>query len=339
MEYRYIGSSGLRVSPICMGTMSFGTWSDKGESFRILDTAFDRGINFFDTAEIYPVPPTAEMAGLSEEIFGQWIKTKSRDAVLVATKVAGAASGWFVPPIRHGYTAIDRHHVETAVEGSLRRLGVDYIDLYQVHWPDTVVPIDESMEALDRLVGSGKVRYLGTSNDSAYGLTKANTVADYEGWSRFQSIQNNFSLLNRRFMDELADVCRQEQVSLLPYSPLGGGVLSGKYNLGEVPLNSRFADYRQSGETRQRAMADRFLNEGTLASTEHYLEIAGAAGLAPVTLATAWSMQHDFVASTIIGARTAEQLEDSLAALDVTLDDEVLRQCDAVHKQILYPMG
>ena len=339
MEYRYIGSSGLRVSPICMGTMSFGTWSDKGESFRILDTAFDRGINFFDTAEIYPVPPTAEMAGLSEEIFGQWIKTKSRDAVLVATKVAGAASGWFVPPIRHGYTAIDRHHVETAVEGSLRRLGVDYIDLYQVHWPDTVVPIDESMEALDRLVGSGKVRYLGTSNDSAYGLTKANTVADYEGWSRFQSIQNNFSLLNRRFMDELANVCRQEQVSLLPYSPLGGGVLSGKYNLGEVPLNSRFADYRQSGETRQRAMADRFLNEGTLASTEHYLEIAGAAGLAPVTLATAWSMQLDFVASTIIGARTAEQLEDSLAALDVTLDDEVLRQCDAVHKQILYPMG
>ena len=339
MEYRYIGSSGLRVSPICMGTMSFGTWSDKGESFRILDTAFDRGINFFDTAEIYPVPPTAEMAGLSEEIFGQWIKTKSRDAVLVATKVAGAASGWFVPPIRHGYTAIDRHHVETAVEGSLRRLGVDYIDLYQVHWPDTVVPIDESMEALDRLVGSGKVRYLGTSNDSAYGLTKANTVADYEGWSRFQSIQNNFSLLNRRFMDELANVCRQEQVSLLPYSPVGGGVLSGKYNLGEVPLNSRFADYRQSGETRQRAMADRFLNEGTLASTEQYLEIAEAAGLAPVTLATAWSMQHDFVASTIIGARTAEQLEDSLAALDVTLDDEVLRQCDAVHKQILYPMG
>ena len=124
MEYRYVGSSGLRVSPICMGTMSFGTWSDKSESFRILDTAFDRGINFFDTAEIYPVPPTAEMAGLSEEIFGQWIKTKSRDAVLVATKVAGAASGWFVPPIRHGYTAIDRHHVETAVEGSLRRLGV-----------------------------------------------------------------------------------------------------------------------------------------------------------------------------------------------------------------------
>ena len=339
MEYRYVGGSGLRVSPICMGTMSFGTWSDKSESFRILDTAFDRGINFFDTAELYPVPPSAELAGLSEQIFSQWMKTKSRDAVLVATKVAGAASGWFVPPIRHGYTAIDRHHVETAVEGSLRRLGVDYIDLYQVHWPDTVVPIDESMEALDRLVESGKVRYLGTSNDTAYGLTKANTIADYEGWARFQSIQNNFSLLHRRFMDELANVCQQEQVSLLPYSPLGGGVLSGKYNLGEMPANSRFADYRQSGESRQRAMADRFLNADTLESTARYLEIAKTAGLAPVTLATAWSMRHDFVASTIIGARTAEQLEDSLAALDVTLDDDVLRQCDAVHAQILYPMG
>ena len=339
MEYRYVGGSGLRVSPICMGTMSFGTWSDKSESFRILDTAFDKGINFFDTAELYPVPPSAELAGLSEQIFSQWIKTKSRDAVLVATKVAGAASGWFVPPIRHGYTAIDRHHVETAVEGSLRRLGVDYIDLYQVHWPDTVVPIDESMEALDRLVESGKVRYLGTSNDTAYGLTKANTIADYEGWARFQSIQNNFSLLHRRFMDELANVCQQEQVSLLPYSPLGGGVLSGKYNLGEMPANSRFADYRQSGESRQRAMADRFLNADTLESTARYLEIAKTAGLAPVTLATAWSMRHDFVASTIIGARTAEQLEDSLAALDVTLDDDVLRQCDAVHAQILYPMG
>ena len=258
--------------------------------------------------------------------------------MLVATKVAGAASGWFVPPIRHGYTAIDRHHVETAVEGSLRRLGVDYIDLYQVHWPDTVVPIDESMEALDRLVESGKVRYLGTSNDSAYGLTKANTVADYEGWSRFQSIQNNFSLLNRRFMDELANVCRQEQVSLLPYSPLGGGVLSVSTiseKCRQLPIQ-RLSAVRRG---QQRAMADRFLNEGTLASTARYLEIAAEAGLAPVTLATAWSMQHDFVASTIIGARTAEQLEDSLAALEVTLDDEVLRQCDAVHKQILYPMG
>lgn len=339
MEYRYIGSSGLRVSPICMGTMSFGTWSDKSEAFRILDTAFERGINFFDTAEVYPVPPTAELAGLTEEIFGQWIKTRPRDGLIIATKVAGAASGWFVPPIRQGLTAIDRHHIERAVEGSLRRMGIDYIDLYQVHWPDTVVPIDESMAALNRLVEAGKVRYLGTSNENAYGLTKANTIADYEGLARFESIQNNFSLLNRRFLDELANVCRQENVSLLPYSPIGGGVLSGKYNGGEIPANSRFADYRNAPDVRQRAMADRFVNEATLASTARYLTIAENAGMSPVTLATAWSMQHDFVASTIIGARTADQLGESLAALDVVLDAEVMRECDKVHEDHPYAMG
>lgn len=339
MEHRYIGRSGLRVSPICMGTMSFGSWSDEKESFRILDKAYERGINFYDTAEVYPVPPRAETVGDTETIFGKWIKQKNRDSLIIATKVAGAASGWFVPPIRSGLTAIDRHHIERAVEGSLRRLGLDYIDLYQVHWPDTVVPIEESMDALDRLVESGKVRYLGTSNDDAYGLTKANTVAKYEGLARFESIQNNFSLLNRRFLDELAKVCRQEKVSLLPYSPIGGGVLSGKYNGGEAPANSRFGEYLQLDNPRQRAMADRFVNPGTLSSTEKYMEIAKQADISPVTLATAWSMNFDFVASTIIGARTADQLDESLAALDVKLSDDVLKACDAVHQQYPYPMG
>ena len=148
MEYRYIGNSGLRVSPICMGTMGFGTWSDKSEAFRILDASYERGINFFDTAEVYPVPPTAELAGLTEEIFGEWVQTKPRDSIIIATKVAGAASGWIVPPIRYGLTAIDRHHIENAIEGSLRRLKIEYVDLYQVHWPDNVVPIEESMDCL-----------------------------------------------------------------------------------------------------------------------------------------------------------------------------------------------
>ena len=339
MEYRYIGKSGLRVSPICMGTMGFGTWSDKEESFKILNTAYDRGINFYDTAEIYPVPPTLELVGVTEFIFGEWIKTKPRDSIIVATKVAGAASGWFVPPVRHGLTAIDRHHVEMAVEGSLRRLGIDYIDLYQVHWPDSIIPIDESMEALDRLVQAGKVRYLGTSNENAYGLTKANTIADYEGLTKFQSIQNNFSLLNRRFMDELANVCTLENVSLLPYSPIAGGVLSGKYNQAEIPANCRFGDYLATKDPRQQGMATRFVNEATLASTARYLEIARDAGMSPVTLATAWSMNFDYVASTMIGARTADQLEESLAALDVRLSDEVMQQCEEVHKQHPYPMG
>ncbi|MYE98675.1 MAG: aldo/keto reductase [Gammaproteobacteria bacterium] len=338
MEYRYVGRSGLRVTPICMGTMSFGTWSDKAESFRILDKSFDRGINFFDTAEAYPVPPTAELAGRTEEIFGEWLKQKPREAVIVATKVAGAAGGWFVPPIRHGMTAVDRHHIERAVEGSLRRMDVDYIDLYQVHWPDPIVPMEESMAALDRLVESGKVRYLGTSNETSYGLTKSNMIAEYEGLARFESIQNNFSLLHRRFLDELAQVCRNEKVSLLPYSPIGGGVLSGKYNDGKSPPNTRFGDY-ESSNPRQQAMARRFVNEGTLASTAKYVEIAREAGMSPVTLATRWSMEFDFVASTIIGARTADQLDESLAAFDIELSEEVKAACDEVHRQFPYPMG
>lgn len=338
MQYRYIGKTGLRVSPICLGTMTFGTQADKKEAFRIMDTAYDAGINFFDTAELYPVPPSAKLAGVTEEMVGEWMADKPRDALIIATKVAGAANGWFVPPIRHGYTAIDRFHIERAIEGSLKRLKTDYIDLYQMHWPDTVVPIEASLEAFDRLIRSGKVRYIGTSNDTAYGTTKALMKSEQYGYARFESIQNNFSLLNRRFLDELAMVCKREQISLLPYSPLAGGVLSGKYNLDQH-AKGRFSDYIQSPNQRQRLMATRFLNEKTLASTEHYIRIAKEAGIHPVTLATAWSKQFDFVASTIIGATSAEQLEPILKAMNLTLSDEVLQMCDQVHREILYPMG
>ena len=171
MQYRYIGKTGLRVTPICLGTMSFGSWSDEAESFKIMDKAYDRGINFFDTAELYPVPPKESWAGETETIIGKWLKGKQRDKMIIASKVAGASNGWFVPPIRHGMTAIDKFHIKRAVEGSLKRLKTDYIDLYQMHWPDTVVPIEESLKAFDELVQEGKVRYIGTSNDSAYGLT------------------------------------------------------------------------------------------------------------------------------------------------------------------------
>jgi len=338
MIHRYIGRSGLRVSPICMGTMTFGTQADKKEAFRIMDKAYEAGINFYDTAELYPVPPSGKLAGITEEIVGEWMQTKPRDSIILATKVAGAANGWFVPPIRHGLTAMDRFHIERAVEGSLKRLNIDYIDLYQMHWPDTIIPKEETMEAFDRLIQSGKVRYVGTSNDTAYGTTKALMTSEQYGYARFESIQNNFSLLNRRFLDELAEVCQKEQISLLPYSPLGGGVLSGKYNL-DSDAQGRFSTYIHSSNKRQRMMAARFLNDGTLASTKRYIAIAQEAGIHPVTLATAWSKQFDFVASTIIGATTAEQLDPILAAMDMTLSDEVLQACDKVHEEILYPMG
>jgi len=243
-----------------------------------------------------------------------------------------------VPPIRHGLTAMDRFHIERAVEGSLKRLQTDYIDLYQMHWPDTLIPKEETMEAFDRLIQSGKVRYVGTSNDTAYGTTKALMTSEQYGYARFESIQNNFSLLNRRFLDELAEVCQKEQISLLPYSPLAGGVLSGKYNQ-DPHAQGRFEGYMNAANERQRLMAARFLNEKTLASTQKYMDIATEAGMHPVTLSTAWSKQFDFVASTIIGATTAEQLDPILEAMNLTLSDEVLQACDHVHEEILYPMG
>ena len=167
MDFRYIGRSGLRVSSICMGTMTFGSSASRQEAFKILDKAYDSGINFYDTAEIYPVPPKKSYEGTTELIVGEWLKTKPRDSIILATKVSGAASGWFVPPTRHGLTAIDSFHIKRAIEGSLKRLDTDYIDLYQMHWPDTIVPIEESLKAFDELVREGKVRYIGTSNDTA----------------------------------------------------------------------------------------------------------------------------------------------------------------------------
>jgi aryl-alcohol dehydrogenase-like predicted oxidoreductase len=318
--------------------MTFGTQCDKKEAFKIMDKAYEAGVNFFDTAELYPVPPSGELAGLTEEIVGQWLKEKPRDKMIIATKVAGAASGWFVPPTRFGLTAMDRHHITKAIEGSLKRLNIDYIDLYQMHWPDTIVPIEESMEAFDRLVQEGKVRYLGTSNDTAYGTTKANMSAKMNSHTRFESIQNNFSLLNRRFLDEMKVMCENEDISLLPYSPLAGGVLSAKYNQ-KFSSGGRFSAYMSSDNPRVRAQAARFVNDKTLASTQKYVDIAKEAGITPVTLATAWSKQFSFVASTIIGATTVKQLDDSLVAMDLKLSEEVLKACDTVHDEILYPMG
>lgn len=339
MKYNYIGKSGLKVSNICMGTMTFGKKCPKKISFEILDKAYANGINFFDMAEIYPVPPTAETYGITEEIFGEWLADKPRDAIIIASKVAGAANGWFVPPVRHGLTAIDAFHITTAIEGSLRRLKTDYIDLYQVHWPDTVVPIAESIEVLDELVRSGKVRYIGTSNENAYGLTKALLTSHYQGFKRFESIQNNFSMLNRRFLDEIAIVCQKEQVGLLPFSPLAGGVLSGKYLPGKNWQGFRYNDYLTNPDPRIKAQANRFANERSLEAAQKYANLAKKYGLAPVTMAAAWTLSFDFVPSTIVGATHPKQLDDTLKASETILPAELLRECDNINQEILYPMG
>lgn len=339
MKHRYIGNSGLRVSPICLGTMIFGSTTSKEEAFKILDKAYDRGINFFDTAEIYPVPPKKIYEGTTEKIVGEWLKTKKRDSIILATKVSGAAAGWFVPPTRHGLTAIDSFHIKRAIEGSLKRLGTDYIDLYQMHWPDPIVPLEESLKAFDELIKEGKVRYIGTSNDSAYGLTKANEIAKHKNLSRFQSIQNNFSLINPRFLDELSTVCQKENISLLPYSPIGGGVLSGKYNSGLYPDGARFTAYVNNASPRVQAQAKKFVNEKSIEATKKYINLAKEYGISPVTLSVAYSKHFDFVASTIIGARLLSQLDESLAALDFQIDNELFNKIQEVQKEILYPLG
>jgi len=338
MKRRRLGRSGLLVSEVCLGTMTFGSMADEAASRRILDRAVDGGVDFLDVAETYPVPPDPKWAGVSEEIVGRWLAGRPRESLFIATKIAGPSGGWFQAPVRHGRTALDRHAIARAIDGSLKRLGTDYVDLYQTHWPDPDLPIDETLEGLARVIDAGKVRAIGCSNESAYGLTKSLWAADVRGFPRYDTIQNNFSLLNRRFEDALAEVCRREQVSLLPYSPIGGGVLSGKYLDGAKPAKARFSYYADHSP-RTQAMTKRFVNDKTLESTRRFGQIARDAGIAPVTLAVAWSLAHDFVGSTIIGATEAAQLDDALAGADVKLTDDVRRACDEVSKALLYPMG
>ncbi|HET6474423.1 MAG TPA: aldo/keto reductase [Pseudomonadales bacterium] len=338
MKRNRLGRSGIVVSEICMGTMTFGSMADEKTAFEILDRSFDAGIDFYDTAENYPVPPDPSYAGRTEEIVGRWMKTKPRDALIIATKVSGPSHGWIKAAVRSGMTTLDRHNVMRAVEASLVKLQTDYIDLYQTHWPDHGARYEETLGALDDLVRAGKVRIIGCSNETTWGLTKSLAVSEKHGFARYETIQNNFSLNNRRFEDELAQACRQEKVSLIPYSPLAGGVLSGKYNDGAEPQGARFTNYKQVG-ARQAAMVKRFINDKSLASTVRFKAIAEEAGIAPVTLATAWSKQHDFVASTIVGATKAAQLPEIFAAADLTLSADVMKKIDAVTKEILYPMG
>ncbi len=338
MQHRRLGKSAIVVSDICMGTMTFGSQVDEATSLRILDQCYDQGINFYDTAEGYPVPPDPKWVGRTEEIVGKWLKTKPRDAIILATKVSGPSHVWFRSPKRNGMTALDRRNIMVAVEDSLTKLGTDYIDLYQTHWPDHDTPYDETMEVLDELIRAGKVRITGCSNETSWGLMKSIAASERLGTVRYQTIQNNFSLNNRRFEDELAQVCRQEGVSLIPYSPIGGGVLTGKYAGGARPEGARFSRYLAM-EGRQAAMGRRFVNDKSIASTERFAAIAAEAGMSAATMAVAWSKQHDFVASTIVGVSKEEHLPDIFAAADLVLPGDVMKAIDKVSREIMYPMG
>ncbi len=338
MNRKRLGRSGIVVTDICMGTMTFGLQADEKTSFAIMDRALDAGIDFFDTAEMYPVPPSAELFGVTEQIVGKWLKGRTRGEIIIASKVTGPGHGWFRPPIRGGFTALDRRQIFQACEDSLRRLQTDYIDLYQTHWPDHGMEQEETLTALTKLIDQGKIRAWGSSNETCWGVMKNLWEAEKHGLARMMTVQNNFSLINRRCESELAQVCRKENVSLLPYSPLGGGVLCGKYNGGALPKGSRFTDYIQNGGPRQKRMAARFVNERSLETTARLQVIAADLGVSVTALALAWSKQHDFVASTIVGAPTVAQLEESLPAADLVLSAETLARIDEIDAAIPNPM-
>jgi len=322
-----------------MGTMMMGSKNDEKESFALLDRCYDAGINFYDTAEVYPVPPKTEYIHRSEEIVGKWMKTKERSSIILATKVVGSSQSWFNPPVRNGNTGLDRHNIRVAIEGSLRRLQTDYVDLYQTHWPDHDLPYEETLGALTELVEEGKVRIIGSSNEDAWGAMKAEATSEKFGLARYDTIQNNFSILNRRFEDALADVCRREKISCLPYSPLAGGVCTGKYNGDTPPEGARFTEYMKKEGDRQKKMANRFVNEKSLETVADLMPLAKELGLTVGQLCLAWSRLPDFVGSSIFGATTMEQLEEDLKAGEVTLSKEVLDRIDEICKKRPYPMG
>jgi len=338
MQKRRLGRSGLVVSEIGLGTMTFGSMADEKTSHAILDRAIDHGIDFIDAAEMYPVPPNPKWAGQTEEILGKWLAGRPRDSLILASKVTGPGGGWFLGPVRSGNTGLDRHNIVRAVEGSLTRLGTDYIDLYQTHWPDPELPQEETLEALDRLIESGKIRYVGCSNQNAHSLMKGLWISADHAYARYETIQNNFSVLNRRFEDELAEVCRRESVSLLAYSPLAGGVLSGKYQGGLWPEPARFTTYR-ADPARGETMTKRFVNEKTLGSVDEFQKLATECDLTVAAFAIAWTLSRDFLGSTLVGATTVEQLDETVKAAGARLPEDILSRVDAVSKRILYPMG
>lgn len=336
MEYRELGTTGLKVSAICLGTMTFGRQNTEAEGHAQLDMAVAEGVNFIDTAEMYPVPRDPKYYGDTERIIGSWLKARGgRDRLIVATKVAGPMAGEGIRPRQR----LDRRNIMAAADASLRRLNTDYIDLYQVHWPDRpanffgrlgyqavtdkpdVVPIAETLAALSDLVQAGKVRHIGVSNETPWGLHEYMRLAESRGLPRVQSIQNPYNLLNRSFEVGLAEMSLREHVPLLAYSPLAMGLLSGKYH-GAKPAEGRLTLF---------PVMNRYLSDLARATTARYLEIARAHGLDPAQMALAFVLAQAFTASAIIGATTQAQLETDIAAWRLKLSAEVIEAIEAVH--------
>jgi len=348
MKYRKLGTTNLNVSAICLGSMTFGEQNSQSEAFEQMDYAVERGVNFFDTAEMYPVYPKKETSGKSEEIIGKWLKTKkNRNKIILASKIAsGHPKGigatrlaW----IRKGGKNLrfDKKNMIEAVNDSLKRLQTDYIDLYQLHWPERNVavfgqldfkydpsdtnwtPIEEVLENLDHLVKSGKVRYVGLSNETPWGIINFLKIAKEKKLPRMMSVQNGYSLVNRVFDIANSEVSIREQCGLLTYSPLAGGRLSGKYINGKKPKNSRYTLWPQR-------FSRHHTKRGELAIAK-YVDLAKKYNILPSTFANAFVINRPFVTSNVIGATSIKHLEENINSIDITLTDEMKNDIEDIH--------
>jgi aryl-alcohol dehydrogenase-like predicted oxidoreductase len=317
MKLRRLGRTGLKVSEICLGTMTFGHQCDEKTSFAIMDKAADKGVFFLDTADVYPVPPSPETAGRTEDIVGKWLEGK-RDRFVLATKCRMR--------VGHGPNdeGLSRRHILKAVEDSLRRLRTDYIDLYQPHSADPETPLDETLRALDDLVRQGKVRYLGCSNFAAWQVALSLGISDRHGWARFDCVQPRYNLLYREIESELLPLCRDQGVGVIAYNPLAGGFLTGKYReLGPPPPGTRFALGKTGDLYRQR-----YWQEAQLMAVRQLQQYFQPRGKSLTQVAVAWVLTQPGITSAIVGASKPEQLDDSLAAVNLTLEPEEMEVCN-----------
>jgi aryl-alcohol dehydrogenase-like predicted oxidoreductase len=320
MKYRKLGKTGLKVSEICLGTMTFGNQVDAAESVNLIRWTIDAGINFIDTADMY-------VDGRTEEIVGKALKGV-RQSVVLATKVGVWKSGPDINDI-----GLSRKHIMDAIEGSLRRLGTDYIDIYYTHMPDNTTPIEETLRALDDLIRQGKVRYVGCSNYPAWQLCKALWVSDNNNLARFDCIQPPYNLITRGIEDELLPLCNSEGVGVCVYNPMAGGFLSGKHNPNRPPPeDTRFGNKRQG-----KSYTDRYWLPGNFEAVARFKEIAEKHGHSMPRFSLAWVLNNQAITSIICGANSIKQLEENIGAVEITLTEEELKVCDEVWHQLRPP--
>jgi len=326
MKYRRLGRSGLSVSELCLGTMTFANQADEAESRAILDTAVEAGISFIDTADAYPIGIGLDALGKTEEIIGRWLKGRDRSDLVIATK-GNSPTGPL--PFQRGN---GRQHLMQAIDDSLRRLGTDYVDVYLVHFYDRHTPVDETLDALDRIVTSGKARYVGCSNHLAYQVARALGRSEALGLQRYSVVQPRYNLLFRQFERELFPLCAEEGLGVMTYNPLAGGLLSGKYDFSAPPPEGTRFTLGKSGATYR----DRYWDQARFDATMRVQEIAGDLGMDLPTLGVSWVLKNPVVSSVIIGASRAQQLAATLAAAEAQLPDDAYAALDEATREFRF---